>query len=189
MRFLAELSLERALATEARTAFISKKTKELRKTVKKAKKAAKKARKEDEKVDTSSVPLKSPFSHRSETTRPWRLPFSWRWREAPALRRRSCGAAHGRSTAIKTHHARSVSERSNVLINDRSVCRRRLRSIPHLVRCKSLQMRSRTTSCANVTTTMFKSRTFIEVPILNGTLDLLVDECNPSGSGLGLLSP
>ena len=50
-------------------------------------------------------------------------------------------------------------------------------------------MRSRTTSCANVTTTMFKSRTFIEVPILNGTLDLLVDECNPSGSGLGLLSP
>jgi len=62
MRFLAELSLERALATEGRTAFMSKKTKELRKTVKKAKKAAKKVRKEDEKVDTSSVPLKSPFS-------------------------------------------------------------------------------------------------------------------------------
>jgi len=41
---------------------MSKKTKELRKTAKKAKKAAKKARKDDEKVDTSSVPLKSPFS-------------------------------------------------------------------------------------------------------------------------------
>jgi len=41
---------------------MSKKTKEVRKAPKKAKKAAKKARKEDEKVDTSSVPLKSPFS-------------------------------------------------------------------------------------------------------------------------------
>jgi hypothetical protein len=41
---------------------MSKKTKLVRKTAKKAKKAAKKARKEDEKVDTSSVPLKSPFS-------------------------------------------------------------------------------------------------------------------------------
>jgi hypothetical protein len=41
---------------------MSKKTKDLRKTAKKAKKAAKKARKEDEKVDTSSVPPKSPFS-------------------------------------------------------------------------------------------------------------------------------
>jgi hypothetical protein len=41
---------------------MSKKTKEVRKTVKKAKKAAKKARKEAEKVDTSSVPLNSPFS-------------------------------------------------------------------------------------------------------------------------------
>jgi len=41
---------------------MSKKSKAVRKTAKKAKKAAKKARKEDEKVDTSSVPLKSPFS-------------------------------------------------------------------------------------------------------------------------------
>ena len=41
---------------------MSKKTKEVRKAAKKTKKAAKKARKEDEKVDTSSVPPKSPFS-------------------------------------------------------------------------------------------------------------------------------
>jgi hypothetical protein len=41
---------------------MSKKTKEVRRAPKKAKKAAKKARKEDEKVDTSSVPPKSPFS-------------------------------------------------------------------------------------------------------------------------------
>jgi hypothetical protein len=41
---------------------MSKKTKEVRQAPKKAKKAAKKARKEDEKVDTSSVPPKSPFS-------------------------------------------------------------------------------------------------------------------------------
>ena len=41
---------------------MSKKTKDVRKTAKKAKKAAKKVRKEDEKVDTSSVPPKSPFS-------------------------------------------------------------------------------------------------------------------------------
>jgi hypothetical protein len=41
---------------------MSKKTKEVRQAPKKAKKAAKKARKEGEKVDTSSVPPKSPFS-------------------------------------------------------------------------------------------------------------------------------
>jgi hypothetical protein len=41
---------------------MSKITKGLRKEAKKAKEAAKKARKEDAKVDTSSVPLKSPFS-------------------------------------------------------------------------------------------------------------------------------
>ena len=41
---------------------MSKITKGLRKEAKKAKKAAKKARKEDAKVDTSSVPPKSPFS-------------------------------------------------------------------------------------------------------------------------------
>ena len=37
-------------------------TKGLRKQAKKEKKAVKKARKEDRKVDTSSVPLKSPFA-------------------------------------------------------------------------------------------------------------------------------
>jgi hypothetical protein len=41
---------------------MSKKTKGLRKQAKKEKKAVKKARKEDKKVDTSSVPLKSPFA-------------------------------------------------------------------------------------------------------------------------------
>jgi hypothetical protein len=41
---------------------MSKKTKGLRKEAKKEKKAVKKARKEDKKIDTSSVPLKSPFS-------------------------------------------------------------------------------------------------------------------------------
>ena len=41
---------------------MSKKTKGLRKEAKKEKKAIKQARKEDKKVDTSSVPLKSPFS-------------------------------------------------------------------------------------------------------------------------------
>ena len=41
---------------------MSKKSKEARKTVKKTKKAAKKAAKRDEKVNTSSVPPKSPFS-------------------------------------------------------------------------------------------------------------------------------
>ena len=41
---------------------MSKKTKGLRKQAKKEKKAVKKARKEDKKVDTSSVPPKSPFS-------------------------------------------------------------------------------------------------------------------------------
>ena len=41
---------------------MSKKSKEARKTVKKTKKAAKKAEKRDEKVNTSSVPPKSPFS-------------------------------------------------------------------------------------------------------------------------------
>ena len=41
---------------------MSKKTKGLRKEAKKEKKAVKKARKEDKKVDTSSVPLKSPFA-------------------------------------------------------------------------------------------------------------------------------
>jgi hypothetical protein len=41
---------------------MSKKTKAVRKTVKKAKKAAKKARRDDDKVDTSSVQPKSPFS-------------------------------------------------------------------------------------------------------------------------------
>ncbi len=41
---------------------MSKKTKGLRKEAKKEKKAVKQARKEDKKVDTSSVPLKSPFS-------------------------------------------------------------------------------------------------------------------------------
>ena len=41
---------------------MSKKTKGLRKQAKKEKKAVKKARKEDKKVDTSSVPLKAPFS-------------------------------------------------------------------------------------------------------------------------------
>jgi hypothetical protein len=55
------------------THLMSKKTKEMRKTAKNAKKAAKKAQKEDEKVDTSSVPLKTPFStlrglHGSTTT-------------------------------------------------------------------------------------------------------------------------
>jgi hypothetical protein len=42
--------------------WMSKKTKEVRKAAKKAKKTAKKARKDDDKVDTSSVPPKSPFS-------------------------------------------------------------------------------------------------------------------------------
>ena len=41
---------------------MAKKTKQVRKTAKKAKKAAKKARKDDDKVDTSSVATKSPFS-------------------------------------------------------------------------------------------------------------------------------
>ena len=41
---------------------MSKKTKGLRKLAKKEKMAVKKARKEDKKVDTSSVPLKSPFA-------------------------------------------------------------------------------------------------------------------------------
>jgi hypothetical protein len=41
---------------------MSKITKGLRKQAKKEKKAVKKARREDKKVDTSSVPLKSPFS-------------------------------------------------------------------------------------------------------------------------------
>jgi hypothetical protein len=41
---------------------MSKKTKAVRKTIKKAKKAAKKARKDDDKVDTSSVQPKAPFS-------------------------------------------------------------------------------------------------------------------------------
>ena len=41
---------------------MSKKTKGLRKQAKKEKKTVKKARKEDKKVDTSSVPLKSPFA-------------------------------------------------------------------------------------------------------------------------------
>ena len=41
---------------------MSKITKGLRKQAKKEKKAVKKARKEDKKVDTSSVPLKSPFA-------------------------------------------------------------------------------------------------------------------------------
>jgi hypothetical protein len=41
---------------------MSKKTKGLRKQAKKEKKAVKKASKEDKKVDTSSVPLKSPFA-------------------------------------------------------------------------------------------------------------------------------
>jgi hypothetical protein len=41
---------------------MSKKTKGLRKEAKKEKKAVKRARKEDKKVDTSSVPLKAPFS-------------------------------------------------------------------------------------------------------------------------------
>ena len=41
---------------------MSKKTKGLRKEAKKEKKAVKKARKEDKRVDTSSVPPKSPFS-------------------------------------------------------------------------------------------------------------------------------
>jgi hypothetical protein len=41
---------------------MSKKTKGLRKQAKKEKKAVKKARKEDKKVDTSSVPPKSPFA-------------------------------------------------------------------------------------------------------------------------------
>ena len=41
---------------------MSKKTKGLRKEAKREKKAVKKARKEDKKVDTSSVPLKAPFS-------------------------------------------------------------------------------------------------------------------------------
>jgi hypothetical protein len=41
---------------------MSKKTKGLRKQAKKEKKAVKKATKEDKKVDTSSVPLKSPFA-------------------------------------------------------------------------------------------------------------------------------
>ena len=41
---------------------MSKKTKGLRKEAKKEKKAVKRARKEDKKVDTSSVPLKSPFA-------------------------------------------------------------------------------------------------------------------------------
>ncbi|HXO04310.1 MAG TPA: hypothetical protein VN884_01630 [Candidatus Sulfotelmatobacter sp.] len=41
---------------------MSKKTKGLRKQAKKEKKAVKKATKEDKKVDTSSVPPKSPFA-------------------------------------------------------------------------------------------------------------------------------
>jgi hypothetical protein len=41
---------------------MSKKTKEVRKRAKEAKKAVKKAKKGDERVDTSSVPPKSPFS-------------------------------------------------------------------------------------------------------------------------------
>jgi hypothetical protein len=41
---------------------MSKKTKEVRKIAKKAKKAAKKLGKNDDRVDTSSVPPKSPFS-------------------------------------------------------------------------------------------------------------------------------
>jgi hypothetical protein len=41
---------------------MSKITKGLRKQAKKEKKAVKKARKDDKKVDTSSVPPKSPFS-------------------------------------------------------------------------------------------------------------------------------
>lgn len=41
---------------------MSKITKGLRKQAKKEKKAVKKAKKEDKKVDTSSVPLKSPFA-------------------------------------------------------------------------------------------------------------------------------
>ena len=41
---------------------MSKKTKAVRKTIKKAKKVAKKARKDDDKVDTSSVQPKPPFS-------------------------------------------------------------------------------------------------------------------------------
>jgi hypothetical protein len=41
---------------------MSKKTKEVRRTAKKAKKAAKKITKDDQKVDTSSVPPKAPFS-------------------------------------------------------------------------------------------------------------------------------
>jgi hypothetical protein len=41
---------------------MSKITKGLRKQAKKEKKAVKKARKEDIKVDTSSVPQKSPFA-------------------------------------------------------------------------------------------------------------------------------
>jgi hypothetical protein len=41
---------------------MSKKTKEVPKTAKKAKKAAKKIAKDDQKVDTSSVPPKAPFS-------------------------------------------------------------------------------------------------------------------------------
>jgi hypothetical protein len=41
---------------------MSKITKGLRKQAKKERKAVKKARKEDKKVDTSSVPLKSPFA-------------------------------------------------------------------------------------------------------------------------------
>ena len=45
-----------------RTASMSKITKGLRKQAKKEKKAVKKARKEDKKVDTSSVPPKSPFA-------------------------------------------------------------------------------------------------------------------------------
>ena len=41
---------------------MSKITKGLRKQAKKEKKAVKKAKKENKKVDTSSVPLKSPFA-------------------------------------------------------------------------------------------------------------------------------
>jgi hypothetical protein len=41
---------------------MSKKSKEVRKAVKKTKKAAKKIRKNDDKVDTSSVSPKTPFS-------------------------------------------------------------------------------------------------------------------------------
>ena len=48
---------------------MSKKTKAVRKTVKKAKKAAKKARRDDDKVDTSSVQPKPPFSTSGQATK------------------------------------------------------------------------------------------------------------------------